>query len=144
MHDRYNTDLNPGLSDYLAGDAAIDEIISQYDSNAKLDVITAGPKVDDIAGLLGSDRLKRLIDELRNRYDTILIDTPPVLAASDAQLISKAVDAVILVAKWDQTSGKMLEHALNSLSLSNPPVIGAILSAVDVKQYSYYGYGSSD
>lgn len=143
LHLRSDVELGPGLSEYLSGEATLDEVIRTPEAYSNISVIPAGNRVDNVSDLLGSERMDDLVTELRERYDQIYIDTPPVIAASDAQLVGKIVDAVVMIVKSGHTSRKMIRHALDKLSLSGTPFAGAILSAVDVKTNSYYGYFDS-
>lgn len=99
------------------------------------------------AELLGSDALKNLIQELRKEFDYIVFDGAPILPVTDSALLSRALDGVVLMARFNQTRRAEVRRALQLLKAVNAPLLGVILNCVDTKtgQYGYgygYGYGS--
>jgi len=84
---------------------------------------------------------------LKERYDRIIIDTPPVLPVRDSLLLSRLGDAVIVVAKADATPMRQIEQGLQLLARANAPVLGVVVNQLDfrkAKKYSDYGYGGYD
>ena len=87
--------------------------------------------------------LKKFIDEMSIRYDYIVIDTPPVMAVTDAQLLAAKCDGTILVVRAKKTKGKYIKHAYNELEKVRANIIGSILNGSDFKEkYGYYKHYS--
>jgi len=87
--------------------------------------------------------MKKLMDELVQRFDFIVIDTPPVLVGADVQLISRFADTIIMVVRWGRTPQKAVNHAIKILKSTGIEIAGTVLSVVDVKRYASYDYGDS-
>lgn len=135
-----------GLSDVLCGFITLDEAIkpcSQYG----IDCITAGQVPPNPIELLASDEMGKMLEELSERYDYILIDTPPVTIVSDATAMSKYVDGVIVVVRQNYTIHESLEKARNNLDFANAKILGYILNDVTsfsnrYGNYKNYGQGA--
>jgi Mrp family chromosome partitioning ATPase len=82
-----------------------------------------------------------LLAELRRRFDLVILDTPPVLALSDARDIAAKADGVIFLARWRRTPQKAIEKALSMIARVNGRLIGLTLTQVDVRQQARFGYG---
>ena len=112
-------------------------------------MIPRGKHPNNPASLLISERFDALFTELKARYDYIIIDSPPVLAASDAMLLAQYADQVLMVARYDSSMERQLTYAVKQMQESNIYIDGIVLN--DVKQglmgkYSYhysYAYGSN-
>ncbi|MEZ6016921.1 MAG: polysaccharide biosynthesis tyrosine autokinase, partial [Planctomycetota bacterium] len=127
-----------GLSNILAQDVPFDQVVrpTRIDN---LDVLTSGPIPINPAELLNSEAFGALLDDLQLRYDRILIDTPPVLAVSDARVVAVRAEATLLVARVDKTNRKRAESAVERLTSVGARVLGVILN--DVPRGIGYGYG---
>lgn len=130
-----------GLAECLAGRIDIGEAIrTEHDSGLK--VMTAGGR----NALAGEDPAERFGDVLRNLegdYDLIVIDAPPVVAVSDAQVMARLADATLLVARWDRTPRKRIQAALQLLRRAGAQVAGVALNRVNVRRHARFGYGDS-
>ncbi len=132
-----------GLTDLIcsrADDKTPDEFINRF--NPYLDILTSGHKPPNPSELLGSRRMKNILEYMRKQYDFIIIDTPPFLFISDALALSKYVDGTILVSRYAYTTKEILRNAKDRLELANIQPLACILNAVDgiQKKYVYYGY----
>jgi len=133
----------PGLSELLAGDAKLPKCIcgsKEYDLN----VLPTGIIPPDPLQLLSSRHLANALMVLRQHYDRIIIDTPPILPVSDALVLAKHADTVIFVAKSDATSIRQINQALDLLLRVNARVTGIVVNQLDTRKaakYSDYGYG---
>ena len=130
-----------GCSDVLAGNCQFNEAVVNYNPN--MDILTSGSVVSNPSDLLGSVEFDHLLNDLREIYDYIIIDTPPLNLVSDTLAISKKCDGVILVARVGLSTYAELKSALESLKILDICVLGAIINGVeDVKKKykSYYGY----
>ena len=146
-HRKFGLPREPGLVQQLFEDAAFDpdSIPTVADD---LHVMTAGSIAPNPSELLGSRRMREVIDQMREAFDVVIFDAPPVLAATDAVLLSTQCDATLLVCKAGSTKDFELEAAHEALDSVGASVIGTILNGFDVSQaygykYKYsYRYGS--
>jgi len=91
--------------------------------------------------LYSSDRFAAMLDDMRHRYDAIIIDTPPVLVVPDARVAARHVDAVVMTVRWDHTHKAQVRAALEMFSSVGIKVTGLVLGQVDPKGLKRYGYG---
>lgn len=131
----------PSLSQYLAGTENRWEDCLVLDTTSGLHILPTAGSLQNAQALLQSDRMKSLLAEAAQRYDLILIDTPPLLAVTDAVILSHFVDAALFVVKWESTPREAVRNALELLRKAGAPLAGAVLSQVDVKRHAQYGYG---
>ena len=136
-----------GLSDLLREKSVLREspleALVQQTEVPNLQVLTSGPRANNITNLLHSSRMSELIERLKLDFDSILIDTPPMLNISDARILGQLVDAAILVFRAGMTNRDMAVAAKQRLTDDGIPVIGTILNGWDLKTPNRYGYGSS-
>jgi succinoglycan biosynthesis transport protein ExoP len=129
----------PGLVEYLTGMCTLDEVIHKT-SHAKLFVIPAGIKPPNPAELLGSKKMADLLDILREKFEFVLIDSPPILPVTDAVLLSRVVDGVIMVVRGQKTEQNIARDAKNKIAQVGGKILGVILNGVDVKRGHHYYY----
>lgn len=138
----------PGLVELLFQEESFDPE-GYATSIDDLYVIPAGAHAPNPSELLGSKAMRRLIAGFRGSFDVIIFDAPPVLAATDAVLLSTQCDATIVVAKAGETKDYDLQHAHEALESVGATVIGTLLNNFDVsKAYGYkykyqYRYGNT-
>ena len=140
-----------GLSSYLAGVSSLDELLLPHPTINNLAAITTGPVPPNPADLLSSHRIRDVIAELRLRFKFIVIDSPPVMAATDAVILSVVTDGVLLVVRSGQTPKEAFARTCDLLKAVKCRLLGVVLNAVDSSApdyyYSYryypyaYGYG---
>lgn len=129
-----------GLSDVTAGLYSADEVLVPW-HRGLLTVLPAGTTPPDPVRLLGSHAAKELFEELRDRFDVVLIDAPPLLPVSDAALLGGTSDGVILVARHHHVRREQLATAISTLRSVNATIIGAVLNrAPNKSQYTDYEY----
>lgn len=144
-----------GLSSYLAGVSTLDLITVQHPSISNLSVIPTGPVPPNPADLLSSHRLSDMILELRRRYKFVVIDSPPIMAATDAVILSVLVDGVLMVVRSGETPKEAFTRTCDLLASVKSRVLGVVLNAVDSSSpdyyysyryypYSYGGYGREE
>jgi succinoglycan biosynthesis transport protein ExoP len=141
-----------GLSSYLAGVSNLDLVTVHHPAIENLSAIPTGPLPPNPADLLSSHRMKEAIAELRKRYKFIVIDTPPIMAVTDAVILSVQADGVLLVVRSGETSKQAFMRTRDLLASVKSRVLGVVLNAVDSSSpdyhYSYryypysYGYGT--
>ena len=144
----------PGFSSYLAGVSTLDVVIVPHPLIPNLAAIPTGPLPPNPADLLSSHRLVEAIVELRKKYKFVVIDSPPIMAATDAVILSVQTDGVLLVVRSGQTPKEAFTRARELLVSVKAPMLGVVLNAVDSSApdyyYSYryypysYGYGPQE
>jgi capsular exopolysaccharide synthesis family protein len=127
-----------GLSDMITHKLSIEETVHIVDDH--LHILTSGTKLPYPAEFLMSEPLKALITELKNHYDRIIIDTPPMTAVTDATIISSFVDGVILVFASREARTDVAERVINDLKTNNAKIIGSVLTRVQKREHSYLNY----
>ncbi|HWR21163.1 MAG TPA: polysaccharide biosynthesis tyrosine autokinase, partial [Verrucomicrobiae bacterium] len=138
-HTHLELPLKSGLSDYLTGNADLVSIIKRT-TVPNLHCIPAGTIPVNPAELLASPRMKETIDLLSQRFDYIIVDSPPIFGVADALILSTVVKGVILVVQGGRTPREMVQRAFKNLIELNAPVLGAVLNNVDIRGngYPYY------
>ncbi|PYX33968.1 MAG: hypothetical protein DMG80_03965 [Acidobacteria bacterium] len=129
-----------GLSNVLTGNATLEQAISPSPILPNLFILTAGSPPPNPAELLASSNMKDVLDELREQFDHVVIDTPPTLSVTDAVVLSPRVDAIVLVIRSGQTTKQALRRARDILMQVNAHVTGVLLNAVDLTSPDYYYY----
>ena len=119
-------------------DAGIREAVEAVDDNLYL--LPTGPIPPNPSEILGSDRMAFLLEHLQNMFDVIIIDTPPLLPASDALLIAPLVHGVVFVVKAGYMNREMVVKAVNQLDMTGTKILGVVLNNVNVKKEGYYNY----
>ena len=141
LHKAFGRPLGSGLSNLLTGAGQFDSLV-QETGEANLSLLPAGQIPPNPAELLSGDRISRIVDEASAKYDHVIVDGPPVLGLADAPLLTRSVEAVVLVIESGRTSTAQAKHALERLFAVRAHMIGAILSKFDVRSAGYgYGYG---
>ncbi len=143
-----------GLSSYLAGVAPLRDIIVQHPTVPNLDAIPTGPIPPNPADLLSSHRMAEAIEDLRQQYKFVVIDSPPIMAATDAVIISALADGVVLVVWSNETPKQAFSRTRELLAAVKGRLLGVVLNAVDsgapdyyysYRYYPYsYGYGEDE
>ena len=132
--------LENGLSDMLSGKLELSDVIKKT-SITNLDVITRGKVPPNPSELLMHTRFSDFIAWASKEYDLIIIDTPPILAVTDPGVIGALAGTTLMVARFDQSTVKEIEIAMNRFEMAGVEVKGCILNAVERKASSSYGYG---
>ena len=107
---------------------------------ANLFLLPAGRPPPNPSELLGSERMSFLISNLKKRFDVLIIDTSPILPASDALLLAPQTDGVLLIVKAGMINREMIKKAVGQLQLAKANLIGVVLNQVDIKRGNYYKY----
>jgi capsular exopolysaccharide synthesis family protein len=129
-----------GLSNVLTGSATLSQAVIQSSLLPSLWVLPAGTPPPNPAELLASSYMREVLQELREQYDHIVIDTPPTLSVTDAVIMSTNADTVVLVIRSGQTTKQALRRARDLLVRVNARVAGVLLNAADLKSADYYYY----
>ncbi|MCK5145763.1 polysaccharide biosynthesis tyrosine autokinase [bacterium] len=151
MHGIFSEKRGVGITNYLAGKASFDEIVRTTKVD-NLDLITAGVLPPNPSELLASKSMDRFIEEARGRYEMILFDTPPVIAVTDATVLGRKLDGVVLVMKSGSTNRDALLRAKQLLDNVNAKLLGVTVNGVNIENmygsyyyyYHYYYYGENN
>ena len=127
-----------GLTHYLSGVNQFDEVV--YATNVdNLHVVFSGPVPPNPSELLGNKYFKNLVKQLRENYDYVIIDTPPVGSVIDAASVAQECDGVILVVSSGEISYKAVQKSKDQMEKSNCRILGAVLNKVEIGKGGYYG-----
>jgi succinoglycan biosynthesis transport protein ExoP len=138
----FDVEEKEGLANYLSGNEDWRGMMRPT-SFEGLQVLTTGPTPPSASELLASDRMANLVSSMLQEYDHVIIDAPPVLAMADAPLLAHCAEGCIFVVESEETSIRGINTALQRIRASDVPVIGAILTMIDVRTAGYgYGYGT--
>jgi polysaccharide biosynthesis transport protein len=130
FHHRLHGVLGPGLMDVLRGEVEWQDTV-QIDPITEMSFITAGKPGADVLGRFMSDKMRQLLANVREHYDLILLDVPPIEAMTEARIAASLADATLMCVRWRSTSTKTLLHGLEVLSDAHATVVGAVLTRVD-------------
>ena len=142
VHNVFKLSNHQGLSSVLEGDVEWQEAIQRVEKGG-FDVLTCGPQPSHPVELLMSERFKNMMSKIDKRYDIVIVDTPPVLAVTDALLVARAAATTLQVARFGKTSVKEIENCLKRLAQMGVQVNGAILNDIVKSAALYYNSGYS-
>lgn len=145
LHKTFGLDPNKGITSYYIGKTTLDDLV-QHTEFDNFDVVCVGQVPPNPSEIIDSDKMKELIEELKKRYDYIILDTPPVNLIADAQTLAKQVDIVLYVVRLGVTSASILTTALVEMEQRSQVKVNFILNGLDnvMQKYGYgkgYGYG---
>ena len=148
LHKALNLTKEPGITNFLSGDIDDFSLIIKKTEINNLFAVTSGIIPPNPSELLGTSKMRELIDSLEKQWDIILFDSPPLVAVTDATMVSKAIDKIIIVVKVGSTDKKAFEHTIQNLTNVGAPIGGIVLNAVTQNNsygsyyyyYQYYNY----
>ncbi|TRX57200.1 polysaccharide biosynthesis tyrosine autokinase [Thalassomonas sp. M1454] len=141
MQKLFNLSWGNGLSELLSGKAQLQDVVKATDIE-NLSLITRGEVPPNPSELLMGQYYTKLIEQASKQYDLVIIDTPPILAVTDASIIGHHAGTSLMLARFNQSSLKEVAAAVNRFELNGIDVKGIIFNAVEKKASSYYGdYG---
>ncbi len=141
VSDHFDIDRSHGLTDVLAGQVELDDVLHQWTANG-LYILPSGPLPPNPSELLGSSAMRRLIERLRSQFDVVILDTPPLLPVSDGAVAAAWADGVILVVRSGKTTRHELSQAVRSLEAVNARVLGAVMTMTATgRRGGYEPYG---
>jgi len=150
VHLRFRIGKGLGLSSVLSGKASAKEAVVSWPELPNLFIMTSGPVPPLPSELLGSKQMEELLAQLRNDYDFVVIDSPPVLAVTDASVLGRLTDAAILVIRYGAAQRHVAQRCIDLLDRSGAHLLGVTVNVVDFnapeyseyygrKYYEYYG-----
>lgn len=147
LHNVFGHKRYPGFTDYFFGQVGYEEIIRTTDVN-NLSYISAGTIPPNPSEILGSDQMINFIKKLKGEYDYVVIDSPPLIAVTDSEILAQLADATILVVSANFTETDLLEKSVEILRRDNSTFIGTVLNNFNYRSgyssyYKYYYYYSS-
>lgn len=154
LHSQLDQPFGAGMTDLLKGSSTIEDVV-RTDRHSNLDFIPAGDlaKVgaampgtytDPISSLLQPERVQQVLDQLAERYDVIVVDTPPVMAVADARILSRHASKTIMVARWGATPRSTVLASLAQLLDAGADVAGVVLTQVNLRHYARYATPGED
>lgn len=139
VHNLFQVDRSPGITDYLLGKASIDQIVKKI-AGTNLSILPAGEAVINPLELLNLPKVKDLLTNLRKVYNWVILDTPPLLFAADANLLSTMSDGTVLVVRLGVTTVDSITRAIQSLCENN--ILGTVVNGARrgelYSKYTYY------
>lgn len=141
IHKMMGATQRSGLTTLLRGQHSENDVIA-LTKIANLFCLYAGPTPPQPSEMLSSPQMRRYMAKWRNEFDHIVIDTPPILAVTDAALLSVDADAVLMVIRSGQTTKEALRRAHEVLAQVKAPMTGVVVNGVDTRQSHYYYYGT--
>ncbi len=139
LHEVFKASNRTGLVNHLATDTAIDDIIETTEVPG-LSLVPAGPAPPNPSELLSSKKMRDFVQSIKQRFDYIVFDSPPVLAVTDASVLGTLVDGTILCVAAGQVTRDAAEDAVDRMSIGSVHIIGAVLNKFQAKSEGYRGY----
>jgi len=142
QHKIFEVSRDKGLSNVLAGNMTLEKVIRQTTVRG-LELLTCGPEVPNPSEILNSESFAKLLELFSNKYDRVIIDSPPVMPVTDSQILSAICDITLLVLRAEKSTRKLSRQARDGLISVGAHILGAIVNDVSKKSdYGYYsGYG---
>ena len=139
-HESFGIKIEKGLESVLTNDEPAENLIMK-EILPNLDLLPTKNMKNNVTELFLRDKMKDVIESLKDRYDTIILDTPPMAVASDAAILSKDVDGVVVVVGYDQVAERELKFAKEMLDNAGATIYGFVVNGVEKKAMSYGNYG---
>jgi len=137
IHDLFAVSNEVGLTSVVMGER-LSNALQRVPNVENLAVLTAGPIPPNPSELIGSDRFRQVVRDARKEAAIVLIDTPPILAVTDAMVVAGIVDAVVLIARAGSSTRRQVRHSLQLTHQLGAPVVGAILNGAPEPRTAYY------
>jgi capsular exopolysaccharide synthesis family protein len=141
MHRYLKVSNNIGLTNYLLGQATIDEVI-QTSEIPSLHFIPSGKLPSSSMGILSSAKMKEFVADMKSRYDYVFLDAPPIMGVSDASVLASMVDMCVLVVQYRKYPQMMTQRAKEMVTKVGGDLVGVVLNNINISQDSYYYYYS--
>jgi capsular exopolysaccharide synthesis family protein len=142
MNEYFNISEKPGFLSVMLGEATLEDALTHL-TDMKFDLLLGEKAQANAADVYSSDRFGAFLKDLREQYDYVIIDTPPVLAVADARIIGGWVDATIYTVRWDSTTHRQVLDGLAAFEQVNVKISGLVLGQVSERGMKRYGYGDS-
>ena len=140
IHHRFGLTGKLGLTTVLAGTSMLEDALQRVPELPNLDVLPSGPVPPFPTEMLSSESMRSLFEKLGAIYNYVIIDSPPILSVTDAVILARIVDAVVLVVRHGKSNKNIMRRTRDLLVRSGAPMAGLVLNAVDLNSPDYYGY----
>lgn len=140
IHKKFKISNALGLSDVLIGKMKVEEAVNKYAN--RLDILTAGKIPPNPSEMLGSKAMEKLLEEIKDHYDIVILDTSPVLAVTDAQVLSRKADGTIMVVRAEATKKDSVLRAKGLLDMVGAKILGTVINGVERSRKHYYYYSN--
>jgi len=142
MGEYMQTKQKVGIVDYISGTCSLSDIICPTQCE-NLFFIDSGPKVLNSVEIIGSVNFENLLSDLREEFDYIIVDTPPLGSFIDSAIIGSLVDGTILIIEHGKIESRVAKNVMDQLKKAHAHILGVIFTNIDIKTDNYYGnYGS--
>lgn len=142
LHRKFGESNDYGLTDYLIGKYSLDNVIKQIDNNLYL--LTSGHIPPNPAEVIASQGMEDLIEKLKNDFEHIILDTPPVRAVTDGQILAGKSDGTLLVVRAEKTRGESIIQGYKELEKVRAKVLGSIINGASTERREAYYYDYSN
>ena len=143
VHKKFRISNTYGISDLLVGNKKMESVAHKYNDN--LTIVPSGKIPPNPAEMLGSKAMTEFLEEMKKHFDYIVLDTPPLQAVADAQILSTKVDGSLIVVRAGVTKKDAVHDAVSIINKVNGNIIGTVLNGADnSKDKYYYYYGDED
>ena len=133
-----------GLTDLvMSKESEFNDFITRDKKSSLLIMPKGAAEYVNVIDVFSSKRMESIISFLKQHFDYIIFDSPPVMAVSDAKILGRMVDKTVFVVRWDKTPKKVITAALKQLQTHEVDIAGLVLQQVNLKRYGRYGYGDS-
>ena len=139
IHKKFKISNAAGTAELLLRKKSFEEVANDYNEN--LTIITAGKIPPNPSEMLASRAMTAFIKEMKNEFKYIILDTPPLQAVTDAQVLSTKADGVLLVVRAGSTKKELVSNSVDLINKVHGKVIGTVLNGVENKRNNYYYYG---
>ena len=138
IHKTFKISNTYGISDLLVGNKKLESVANKYNDN--LSIVPAGKIPPNPAEMLASKAMTAFLEEMKNYFDYIVLDTPPLQAVTDAQVLSTKVDGSLIVVRAGVTKKDAVHNAVSIIKKVNGNIIGTVLNDADNSKDKYYYY----
>lgn len=138
-HKLFGVSNEVGLSNFIVGTIGFNEVIQKTEVE-NLHILTSGTRPPNPSELISSNKMMGFVEELKKEYDYIILDSPPVIPVTDAQLLASYADGCLLVVSSGEVEKEAVIKAKDLLNKVNAKIIGVILNKLEVREKGYYGY----
>jgi capsular exopolysaccharide synthesis family protein len=128
-----------GLSSVLSGAHSVEEVLCRYEGESNLWALPAGPRPPNPADLIAAPSMAKILQEVRQRFEHVVLDSPPLLLVTDATLLSTLVDGVVLVVESGVTASGAIVRAHKIVETAGGKILGTVLNKLDLSHDGYYG-----
>ncbi|MBI9073421.1 MAG: polysaccharide biosynthesis tyrosine autokinase [Melioribacteraceae bacterium] len=144
LHNVFRADRQPGFTDYFFGESTFEEVIRESEV-PNLYFVTAGTIPPNPSEILGSEQMEAFLEKLRDNFDIVLLDSAPIIAVTDSEILSRMVDGTVLVVAANETETDLMEKSVELLRHDKGSFIGVVLNKFSYKSgygnyYKYYYY----